>query len=71
MSKPCNSGHHITTTMKIVKCISVGDYPTQLTKQKFYEVIKESQYNKVKQYLIINDNGLKVSYPVELFEEVE
>ncbi len=52
---------------KFVICIKNPGYPASLEKRKIYEVLPDSEADKIKQIRVIDESGEDYLFPVEYF----
>ena len=52
---------------KFVICIENSEYPASLEKRKIYEVLPDSDAEKIKQIRVIDESGEDYLYPASCF----
>jgi len=54
-----------------VICIENLDYPASLEKRKIYEVLPDSEADKIKQIRVIDESGEDYLFPAEYFVDAK
>ena len=53
---------------KFVICIDNSEYPASLEKRKIYEVLPDSDAEKIEHIRVVDESGEDYLYPVAMFE---